>query len=95
LDNEAIGYGSAAAGLKWYYAYPMTPATGLFQFFIDKGKELGVQAYQPENEIAAAAMTVGSAFAGKPAMTGSSGGGFALKEETVSLAGMSETPFVF
>lgn len=92
--NEAVGYGAAAAGLKWYYAYPMTPATGLLQFFIDNGKELGVQAYQPENEISAAAMTVGSAFAGKPAMTGSSGGGFALKEETVSLAGMSETPFV-
>jgi 2-oxoglutarate ferredoxin oxidoreductase subunit alpha len=92
--NEAIALGAAAAGLDIYFAYPMTPSTSLLHFLAARGKELGVVAVHPENEIAVANMAIGAASMGAKAMVGSSGGGFALMEEAFSLAGMTETPLL-
>jgi 2-oxoglutarate ferredoxin oxidoreductase subunit alpha len=92
--NEAIALGAAAGGLDVYYAYPMTPSSSILHYLAAHARELGVVAIHPENEIGAINMAVGSAFAGAKAMIGSSGGGFALMQETFSLAGMVEAPLL-
>lgn len=92
--NEAIGAGAVASGLKFYSAYPMTPSTGIFNFVADNAKEFGIVVEQAEDEISAINMTLGASFAGVRSMTATSGGGFALMVEGVSLAGMTETPIV-
>jgi 2-oxoglutarate ferredoxin oxidoreductase subunit alpha len=91
---EAIGFGALASGCKFYAAYPMTPSTGIMNYLATKEKEYGVIVEQAEDEIAAINMAIGASFAGVRAMTGTSGGGFALMVEGLSLAGMTETPIV-
>jgi 2-oxoglutarate ferredoxin oxidoreductase subunit alpha len=93
--NEAIALGAVAAGLDLYVAYPMTPATSVLHYLAAHEEELGVVTYHPENEIAAVVTAIGGAFAGARTMVGSSGGGFALMAEGVSLCAQSETPVVF
>ncbi len=93
--NQSAGLGAVRAGLRCYYAYPMTPSTSLLHFLASHRRELGVTVVQPENEISAAIMAIGSAFAGTRAMVGTSGGGFALMQEAFSLAGMAEIPVLF
>jgi 2-oxoglutarate ferredoxin oxidoreductase subunit alpha len=93
--NQAAGLGAVRAGLRNYYAYPMTPSSSLLHFLASMKKELGMTVVQPENEIAAAVMAIGSAFAGARTMVGTSGGGFALMQEAFSLAGMAEVPVLF
>jgi 2-oxoglutarate/2-oxoacid ferredoxin oxidoreductase subunit alpha len=92
--NEAIGLGAIGSGCKFYSAYPMTPSTGIMLFIADKAKEYGIIVEQAEDEIAAINMAIGASFAGVRAMTGTSGGGFALMVEGLSLAAMTETPLV-
>lgn len=92
--NEAVGLGALASGCKFYSAYPMTPSTGIMLYIAGKAKEYGVIVEQAEDEIAAINMALGASFAGVRAMTGSSGGGFALMVEGLSLAAMTETPIV-
>ncbi len=92
--NEAIGAGAIASGLKFYSAYPMTPSTGIFNFIAEYAKDCGIVVEQAEDEISAINMVIGASFAGVRAMTGTSGGGFALMVEGISLAGMTETPIV-
>ncbi|MBS3815049.1 MAG: 2-oxoacid:acceptor oxidoreductase subunit alpha [Hadesarchaea archaeon] len=92
--NEAIALGSAKAGLRVYIAYPMTPATSILHHLAEYEDELDLTVFQPENEIGVINMAMGSAYAGARTMVGSSGGGFALMQETVSLAGLSETPIL-
>ncbi len=92
--NEALGLGAISAGLKFYSAYPMTPSTGIMNYIADKEAEYGIIVEQAEDEIAAINMALGASFAGVRAMTGTSGGGFALMVEGLSLAGMTETPVV-
>ena len=75
-------------------AYPMTPASPVLHYLAAHRKEFGIKVVQPENEIGVINMVLGAAYAGGRAMTGTSGGGFALMTETLSLAGMSETPCV-
>jgi 2-oxoglutarate ferredoxin oxidoreductase subunit alpha len=72
----------------------MTPSTGIMNYLATKEKEYGVVVEQAEDEIAAINMALGASFAGVRAMTGTSGGGFALMVEGLSLAGMTETPIV-
>ncbi|MBI4684330.1 MAG: 2-oxoacid:acceptor oxidoreductase subunit alpha [Nitrospirae bacterium] len=91
---EAIALGAIASGLKFYSAYPMTPSTGIMNYIADKEAEYGIIVEQSEDEIAAINMALGASFAGVRAMTGTSGGGFALMVEGLSLAGMTETPVV-
>jgi 2-oxoglutarate ferredoxin oxidoreductase subunit alpha len=92
--NDAIGFGVAASGCKFYSAYPMTPSTGIMNYLASKGKEYGIIVEQAEDEIAAINMALGASFSGVRAMTGTSGGGFALMVEGLSLAAMTETPIV-
>lgn len=93
--NEAIALGAAKAGLKLYVAYPMTPATSILHFFANHQNDLGVRVVQPENEIAAALIAEGAAYAGVRSMVGTSGGGFALMNEALSMAGQAEIPVLF
>jgi len=92
--NESIALGAIAAGCKFYSAYPMTPATSIMTYLSKKSKVATILVEQAEDEIAAINMALGASYAGVRAMTGSSGGGFALMVEGVSLAGITETPIV-
>ncbi|MBS3163890.1 2-oxoacid:acceptor oxidoreductase subunit alpha [Candidatus Woesearchaeota archaeon] len=92
--NHAIAMGALAAGCRFYSAYPMTPASELLHFLARVEREQGIVVRQSEDEIAALCMALGASHAGVRAMTGTSGGGFALMGEALSLAGMSETPVV-
>jgi len=92
--NDAIGLGALMSGCRFYAAYPMTPSTGIMIFLASKATEYGIVVEQAEDEIAAINMALGASFAGTRAMTGSSGGGFALMVEGLSLAAMTETPLV-
>jgi 2-oxoglutarate/2-oxoacid ferredoxin oxidoreductase subunit alpha len=92
--NEAVGLGAIASGLKFYSAYPMTPSTGIMTYVAGKAMEYGIIVEQAEDEISAINMALGASYAGVRSMTGSSGGGFALMVEGLSLAAMTETPIV-
>jgi 2-oxoglutarate ferredoxin oxidoreductase subunit alpha len=92
--NEAIALGAVSAGLRFVSFYPMTPATSVPLTVIGVADRLGIVVEQAEDEIAAINMAVGASYAGAPSMTATSGGGFALMVEGVSLAGMTETPIV-
>ncbi len=92
--TEAIAIGAIASGCKFYAAYPMTPSTGIMNYIAGKEEEYGIIVEQAEDEISAINMTLGASFAGVRSMTGTSGGGFALMQEGVSLAGITETPVV-
>jgi 2-oxoglutarate/2-oxoacid ferredoxin oxidoreductase subunit alpha len=91
---ESIALSALASGCKFYSAYPMTPSTGIMNYLATKEKEYGVVVEQAEDEIAAINMALGASFAGVRAMTGTSGGGFSLMVEGLSLAAMTETPIV-
>ena len=92
--NEAIALGAVTAGVKFCAFYPMTPATSIALNLAGWAHEMGLVVEQAEDEIAAINMALGAAFAGAPSMVGTSGGGFALMTEGVSLAAMTETPVV-
>lgn len=92
--NDAIAIGAIRAGCKFYSAYPMTPSTSIMSTIASYSREFGIVVEQAEDEIAAINMALGASFAGARSMTGTSGGGFALMVEGVSLAGMTETPVV-
>ncbi len=91
---EAVGLGAVSSGCKFYSAYPMTPSTGIMNYIAGKEKEYGIIVEQAEDEISAINMTLGASFGGVRAMTGTSGGGFALMVEGLSLAAITETPIV-
>jgi 2-oxoglutarate ferredoxin oxidoreductase subunit alpha len=86
--------GAAAAGLKFYSAYPMTPASSLLHWLVAHSDKVGVLVKQAEDELAVVNMAIGAGLAGVRAMCGTSGGGFALMTEAVGLAGMLEVPVV-
>jgi 2-oxoglutarate ferredoxin oxidoreductase subunit alpha len=91
--HDLIPIAAAAAGCRFISAYPMSPSTGIITAFA-RHPELGVFAEQAEDEIGAINMALGASAAGARAMTATSGGGFALMVEAISLAGMTETPIV-
>ena len=92
--NEAIALGAASAGLRFCSFYPMTPSTSIALSLAGQAKKLGLVVEQAEDEIAAINMAIGASFVGAPSMVTTSGGGFALMVEGVSLAAMTETPLV-
>jgi len=92
--NQALAMGALAGGCRFMSAYPMTPATTIFEWMSGLPHEYGVVTKHAEDEIAAAEMAVGASFAGARAMTGTSGGGFCLMVEALGLAGMTEVPMV-
>lgn len=92
--NDALPLGALAAGLKFMSAYPMTPSTGVTEYISRNGRKASVVMEQAEDEISAINMAIGASFAGVRAMTATSGGGFALMTEALSLAGSAEIPIV-
>jgi 2-oxoglutarate ferredoxin oxidoreductase subunit alpha len=92
--NEAIAMGALSAGVKFCSFYPMTPSTSIALNLAAQANRMGLVVEQAEDEIAAINMAIGASFAGAPSMVPTSGGGFALMTEAVSLAGMTETPVV-
>lgn len=92
--NEAIALGSLSAGLKFFAFYPMTPSTSISLNLAGHARRMGLIVEQAEDEIAAINMAIGASFAGVPSMVATSGGGFALMVEGISLAAMTETPLV-
>ena len=89
---SAIGLAAATAGVKVVTAYPMTPSTATFTYLAGAADKYGIVVEQAEDEIAAVNMICGAAYAGVPAMATTSGGGFALMVEGLSLAGIMELP---
>src|SRR3989344_5885840 len=92
--NEIIGLGAIAAGCKFYCAYPMTPSSALLHYMAGKAEKYGLVVKHAEDEIAVINMALGASWAGVRSMVCTSGGGFALMVESVSLAGITETPIV-
>jgi len=92
--HEALALGALAAGLQFLSGYPMTPWSSVLNAVGQRAAKWGVVVEQAEDEIAAINMALGASYAGARALTGSSGGGFALMVEALSLAGCSETPLV-
>jgi len=92
--TDAVGLGAATAGVKLVTAYPMTPATGVLTYLAGAADDYGIVVEQAEDEMAAINMVCGAVYAGVPALTMTSGGGFALMAEGLSLAGMHELPVV-
>ncbi len=89
-----IGLSAAASGVKFVTAYPMTPGTAVLNWLAAAADRYGIVVEQAEDEIAAVNMLCGAVYAGVPAMTTTSGGGFALMAEGLALAGMMELPIL-
>jgi 2-oxoglutarate ferredoxin oxidoreductase subunit alpha len=92
--NQALGLGALAAGCKFVASYPMTPASSLFEFMCAQAKRFGIVVRQSEDEISGLLHCIGAAHAGVRAFACTSGGGFSLMVESLSLAGSTETPVV-
>ena len=93
--NDAIAMGGAAAGVKFYAAYPMSPSSGILHWMAQNARSLGIMVRQVEDEIGVANMVIGAAHTGTRAMCGTSGGGFALMTEAIGAASMMEIPVVY
>ena len=93
--SDAIAYAALDEGCRFISGYPMTPWTEVFTIMSQNLPQLGGISEQVEDEIAAAALALGASHAGVKAMSGSSGGGFALMSEPLGLAEMTETPVVY
>lgn len=93
--NDALAMGGAAAGVKFYAAYPMSPSTGVLHWMAQHARDLGIMVRQVEDEISVANMVIGASHAGARSMTATSGGGFALMTEAIGAAGMMEVPAVY
>ncbi|GAB1613058.1 2-oxoacid:acceptor oxidoreductase subunit alpha [Mammaliicoccus lentus] len=94
IGNDAIGLGAVAAGVRFMAAYPITPASEIMEYMIDRLPELGGAVIQTEDEIAACTMAIGSNYAGVRSFTSSAGPGLSLMMESIGLSGMTETPLV-
>jgi len=92
--NIALAMGGAAAGVKFYCAYPMSPSTGVLHCMAAHAREAGIMVRQVEDEIGVINMAIGAAHAGVRAMCATSGGGFALMTEGLGMSAMMETPVV-
>lgn len=92
--NHLLALGAVAAGVRAYFAYPMTPSSSILSYLAEWYHQTGMLVKQIEDEISVAQMAIGAMFAGTRALVGTSGGGFDLMTESVSLAAMTETPFV-
>ncbi|ATX79453.1 2-oxoglutarate ferredoxin oxidoreductase subunit alpha [Mariprofundus aestuarium] len=92
--NEAIGLGALIGGLDFFSAYPITPASEIAKYLAMHLPKTGGSLIQAEDEIASISQVIGASFAGKKAMTATSGPGISLMSEMLGFAFMSETPTV-
>ena len=92
--NTALALGTLASGMEICAMYPITPATSASHYLSDVFEQVGGMVHQAEDEIAACAFALGASYAGKCAVTITSGPGFSLKQEAIGLAVMAEIPLV-
>lgn len=92
--SQAVSDGAISSGMDLYVAYPMTPATGVLHYLAGKKEKNSYNIFQPENEISVVNFGLGASFSGARTMVGTSGGGFDLMSEGLSLQGISEIPLV-
>jgi 2-oxoglutarate/2-oxoacid ferredoxin oxidoreductase subunit alpha len=92
--NQALAMGGAAAGVRFYCAYPMSPSSGVLHWMARHARQLGIMVRQVEDEIGVINMVIGAAHTGCRAMCATSGGGFALMSEALGAAAMMEIPVV-
>ncbi|HPP37502.1 MAG TPA: 2-oxoacid:acceptor oxidoreductase subunit alpha, partial [Thermosynergistes sp.] len=92
--SDAVALGAIAGGCNMAFGYPMSPATGVLSFLSQRAEEFGIVTEQTEDEISAMNMALGGWYAGGRAMVTTSGGGFDLMSEGLSLAGIAESPMV-
>jgi len=92
--TTACGFGFLAGGCNFVASYPMSPSTGVLNFMAGMSKRFEIAVEQSEDEIASIHLVMGAWYAGARALTTTSGGGFALMGEGISLSGMTETPAV-
>ena len=91
---DAVALGALAGGCNAAFAYPMTPGTSVFTLLAQFSRDVDIVVEQVEDEIGVVNMAIGAWYAGARALVSTSGGGFALMTEGLSLAGMIETPLV-
>jgi 2-oxoglutarate/2-oxoacid ferredoxin oxidoreductase subunit alpha len=92
--NTALGLGVLASGMDICAMYPITPATSTSHYLSECFERVGGLVHQAEDEIAACAFAIGASYAGKCALTITSGPGYSLKQEAIGLAIMAEIPLV-
>lgn len=92
MGNEAVALGALEAGLTFFAAYPITPASEIMHELA--GREPAIAFVHAEDEIASIHMAIGASLAGRKAMTSTSGPGMSLKQEGIGLAYMMEAPLV-
>ncbi|MDT7582185.1 MAG: 2-oxoglutarate/2-oxoacid ferredoxin oxidoreductase subunit alpha [Pseudonocardiales bacterium] len=92
--NEALGYGLIAAGVRFGAGYPITPWSDVMELLRRELPKYGGTFVQCEDEIASISMAIGAGYAGRVAVTGSSGPGISLKTEALGWAVMAEVPLV-
>jgi 2-oxoglutarate ferredoxin oxidoreductase subunit alpha len=92
--NEAMAFGLIAAGVRFGAGYPITPWSDIMELLRRELPKYGGTFMQTEDEIAAISMAIGAGYAGRVAVTGSSGPGIALKSEAAGWAGMAEIPLI-
>ena len=92
--SEAVAQGAINSKMDIYLAYPMTPATPVLTELAQRQLKENFLVFQPENEIAVANAGLGASFAGAKVMIGTSGGGFDLMTEALSLQGITQLPLV-
>lgn len=90
--SQAVAQGALNSKIDFYVGYPMTPSTGVLSELASKQLEEKTKVFQAENEISVINTALGISFSGKKAMVGTSGGGFDLMSEGLSLQGQSEIP---
>jgi len=92
--TRAVTAGALTGGCHFVTAYPMSPSTGVITRMSELADEFGLVVEQAEDEIAAINLSIGAWYAGARALVTTSGGGFSLMQEGISLAGITETPAV-
>src|SRR6202162_457104 len=93
--SQAMGLGAVHAGVRLYAGYPMTPSSALLSFVAELENRTHMVVKQAEDEITAAQIVSGAMYMGTRALTATSGVGFDLMSETLSLNAMIENPTVF
>ena len=92
--NTSLALGVMASGMRVCAMYPITPATSASHYLSEVFQKVGGVVHQAEDEIAACAFAIGASYAGKCALTITSGPGYSLKQEAIGLAVMAEIPLV-
>lgn len=95
MGNVAMSEGALAAGLEFFGGYPITPSTEVIEHLAKRMPEVGGVCMQMEDELASINAIMGASLVGAKSMTATSGPGFSLMVETISMAACLEIPFVF